>query len=76
MINATTETKGQERLTVGMDLGDKYSQVCVLDDKPEIVEEARVRTTPEALRRKFEAMEACLIAFEAGTHSPWVTRLG
>lgn len=75
MINVSTATEGQERLTVGIDLGDKYSQVCVLDDKPEIVEEARIRTTPEVLRRKFEAMQPCLVAFEAGTHSPWVSRL-
>jgi transposase len=62
-------------LTVGLDLGDKYSQVCVIEDTAEVLEEARIRTTADALRRKFEAMEPCLIAFEAGTHSPWVSRL-
>jgi transposase len=67
--------ESQERLTVGIDLGDKYSQVCVLDDAAEVVEEARIRTTPEVLRRKFEAMEPSLVALEAGTHSPWVSRL-
>jgi transposase len=75
MKNVSTVDKGQERLTVGIDLGDKYSQVCVLDDAAEVLEEARVRTTPEALRRKFEAMEPSLVALEAGTHSPWVSRL-
>ena len=60
---------------MGIDLGDKYSQVCVLGDAAEVLEESRVRTTVDALRRKFEAMEPCLVAFEAGTHSPWVSRL-
>jgi transposase len=62
-------------VTVGIDLGDKYSQLCVLDVEAEVLEEARIRTTPEAMRRKFEAMEPCLVALEAGTHSPWVSRL-
>lgn len=75
MINVSTTTKGQERLTVGIDLGDKYSQVCILNGTPEIIEEGRIRTTPETLRRKFEVMEPCLVACEAGTHSPWVSRL-
>ena len=75
MTNVSTGVKSQERLTVGIDLGDKYSQICVLDDAAEVLEEARIRTTPEVLRRKFEAMEPSLVAFEAGTHSPWVSRL-
>lgn len=73
--NVITGAKQGEGLTVGIDLGDRYSQVCVLDAAAEVVEEARIRTTPEALRRKLEAMEACRIAMEAGTHSPWVSRL-
>jgi transposase len=75
MKNVSTVDKGKERLTVGVDLGDRYSQVCVLDDAAEVLEEARIRTTPETLRHKFEAMEPSLVALEAGTHSPWVSRL-
>lgn len=59
---------------MGIDLGDRYSELCVLDDAAEVVEEARIRTTPEAFRRRFESQEACLVALEAGTHSPWVSR--
>ena len=42
------------RVTAGLDLGDKYSYLCLLDtDGGEVIEEGRVRTTPEALRRHF-----------------------
>jgi hypothetical protein len=38
----------QTKTTVGLDLGDKYSYLCVLDtDSGELVEEGRLRTTPE-----------------------------
>ena len=32
-------------VTVGLDVGDKHSQVCVLDAKGEVIEESRIRTT-------------------------------
>lgn len=38
-----------ERLTIGLDLGDKSSAYCVLDGSGEVVSEHRVRTTPKAL---------------------------
>ena len=42
----------------------------------EVIEEGRLRTTPEALRRRFSSEQQPLrIAIEAGTHSPWVSRL-
>jgi transposase len=66
-------------VTAGLDLGDKYSYLCLLDtDGGKMIEEGRVRTTPQALRRRFASHERPLrIALEAGTHyySPWVSRL-
>jgi transposase len=64
-------------VTAGLDLGDKYSYLCLLDtDGGKMIEEGRVRTTPQALRRRFASHERPLrIAIEAGTHSPWVSRL-
>ena len=35
-------------LTIGIDLGDRFSHFCVLDGAGEILEEGRVRTTPDA----------------------------
>lgn len=63
-------------LVAGIDLGDKYSQVCVFDRRTcEVVEESRVRTTREALRRRFLGGGTMRIAMETGLHSPWVSRL-
>lgn len=62
-------------LTIGMDLGDRYSYLHVLDEEGECVEEGRVRTTPEALEQRFTAFSRSRVVMEAGTHSPWVSRL-
>ena len=42
-----------------------------------MIEEGRLRTTPEALRQRFasEQQPPMRIAIEAGTHLPWVGRV-
>jgi transposase len=69
--------KEQPNVTAGLDLGDKYSYLCLIDtDTGEVIEEGRLRTTPEALRRRFSSEQQPLrVAIEAGTHSPWVSRV-
>jgi transposase len=64
-------------MTVGIDLGDKYSFLCLVDtESGEVIEEGRLRTTPEALRRRLASEQQPMrIAIEAGTHSPWVSRV-
>jgi transposase len=69
-------SKDRPQTTAGLDLGDRYSYLCLLDtDGGEVIEEGRVRTTPEALRRRFASQPPMRIAIETGTHSPRVTRL-
>jgi transposase len=65
----------QGSITIGMDLGDKTSCYCVLDEGGEVVREERVATTKKAMGQVFGSMERCRIALEVGTHSPWVSRL-
>jgi transposase len=66
----------QPRMTAGVDLGDKYSYLCLIDQhSAEVMEEGRLRTTPEALRRRFASERPMRVAIETGTHSPWVSRL-
>jgi transposase len=62
-------------VTIGIDLGDKYSRVCMLDEAGEVTEESRLQTTKAAIGRRFSGMERARIAFEVGTHSPWMQRL-
>ena len=73
--HSKTEDEGAGKLTVGIDLGDKLSRVCVLDRDGAIIEESSVRTTDGALRQRFAAMPPTRVAIEAGAHSPWVSRL-
>ena len=70
-------SKGRPRTIAGLDIGDKYSfLLCLIDTQSgEVIEEGRLRTTPEAFRRRFASEQPMRIAIEAGTHSPWVSRL-
>jgi transposase len=69
-------SKERPKMTAGLDIGDKYSYLCLLDtDSGEVIEEGRLRTTPEALRRRFASERPLRIAIETGTYSPWVSRL-
>jgi transposase len=59
-----------------LDLGDKYSYLCLIDTlSGEVIEEGRLRTSPETFRRRFASEQPMRIAVETGTHSPWVSRL-
>jgi transposase len=63
-------------MTAGLDLGDRYSYLCLIDTvSGEVIEEGKLRTTPEALRRRFASERPMRVAIEAGTHSPWISRL-
>jgi transposase len=65
---------GRERITVGLDLGDRNSAYCVLSEAGEILLESTLPTTKAGLGQVFEGMPQCRIALEVGTHSPWVSR--
>lgn len=69
------EWRQEEGLVIGVDLGDKESQVCVLGAEQEIRHEDRVRTTTPAMESWFKSLKPSLVVLEAGTHSPWVSRL-
>jgi transposase len=65
----------RQQLTIGLDLGDRNSWYCMLDETGQIKLEQRVRTTTKALQEVFGAMPRSRVALETGTHSPWVSRL-
>src|ERR1039457_6732694 len=64
-----------QRLTIGLDLGDRSSWYCVLNEAGEVISEQKLGTTPKAMREVFTAMPRSRIALETGMHSPWVSRL-
>jgi transposase len=63
------------KMTMGIDLGDRYSYFYTLDAAGENTESGRVQTTRSALQKRFGSCESARVVIEAGTHSPWVSRL-
>ena len=66
---------GETRRYVGIDLGDKKSRVCILDERGEIVLQEWVETTPEAFFKRFRGEAKMDIAMEVGMHSRWASDL-
>src|ERR1035437_7981261 len=62
----------RDRLTVGVDLGDRWSQYCILGLEGETLAEGQLRTTQEDVGEFFQAMTAARVVMEVGTHSAWV----
>ena len=64
----------QPALTIGLDLGDRTSCYCILDELGNVVLERSVPTTSNGMRQAFGRIPRSRIALETGTHSPWVSR--
>jgi len=65
----------RQNLTIGLDLGDRSSYYCVLDDSGGLLRQQRIATTAKGLQAAFGALPRSRIALETGVHSPWVSRL-
>ena len=78
--SSTAAVKGSrnisgQKLTIGLDLGDRNSWYCVLDEAGQIQLEQRVRSNAKALQEVFGGMPRSRVGLETGTHSPWISRL-
>ena len=62
-------------VTIGLDVSDRFTHGCVLDASGACLEEFRVRTTAEGLTQKLTGIPPARVVLEAGTHSPWMSRL-
>lgn len=62
-----------ERVTIGLDVGDKWSEACGVDASGRTMLRHRVRTTRAGLD-ELQAYAGASVVLEAGTHSPWVSR--
>jgi transposase len=61
-------------MTIGVDLGDKTHEVCVLDGEGEVLVRRQVVNTKESVDRFFKGYAGSLVVIETGTHSAWVSR--
>lgn len=70
----TQATRSVPVFTIGIDLGDKKSHFCVLDQEGNKVREGEVPTKAPALRQLCSQFPGARVAFETSTHSAWVER--
>lgn len=67
------------RWTVGLDVGDKWSHVAIVDRVGDLVEKSRVPTNETKLREYFERLltskKTARVILEAGPHSHWISRM-
>ncbi len=76
---STVAKRGNEifkepKLTIGLDLGDRTSHYCILDEAGKVILEHRLPTTPKGIQQVFSRIPRSRIALETGSHSPWVSR--
>lgn len=62
-------------VTIGIDLGDRFSQAYAVDAAGQCVEARAVATTAAALTAFLAERPPCRVVLEVGTHSPWISRL-
>jgi hypothetical protein len=67
---AQSRNISQQSLTIGLDLVDRNSWYCVVDETGQIQLEQRVRTNAKALQEVFAAMPRSRIALESGRIRP------
>src|SRR5690606_19800498 len=62
------------KISVGLDLGDRVSEVCEVDWRGREVGRGRVVTTRGGAGENFRGRERSRVVREAGTRSAWVSR--
>ena len=58
---------------IGIDLGDKWSHYCSIDEKGDVAAEGRLKMTRQAFSDLFDEISPTRIAIEAGSQSMWVS---
>lgn len=69
-------SKAQKQMaseTIGIDLGDKMSRYCIVNQDGEIVEEGSFRNQVRSIEKHFSG-DPRRIALEAGAQSAWISR--
>lgn len=65
----------KNHIIIGMDLGDKNHIAVVLDADGNEIECTNLVNTKVSVNRFFQKYSEATVALEAGTHSPWISRL-
>jgi transposase len=59
--------------TIGIDLGEKVSRYCIVNQDGDVMEEGSFRNQASSIERHFSG-EPRRIALEAGAQSAWISR--
>ena len=70
-----TKKAAVEKLTIGLDLGDRRHHACVLDAGGEVIAQEVIVNTREVVTAFCARYPGATIVMETGTHSPWISRL-
>ena len=62
---------GDAGRTIGLDLGDKWSEYVALDAEGRRVGAGRVRSTADGFAKLSALHDGAFVVMETGTHSPW-----
>src|SRR6516162_7783473 len=68
------EQDERDKITIGLDLGDRGHRFCALDKEGQVLEEGTLGNTRECLSKLSCRYGGALIVMEAGCHSPWISR--
>jgi transposase len=64
-----------DRLTVGVDLGDRWSHYCILGLQGETLSEGQLQTKQAEVAEFFQSVTPARVVIEVGTHSAWVQEI-
>lgn len=73
--SVSSKTMGNGVAAVGLDLSDRTARFHAIDDEGKTIATGSVTLLAPELQRWAEGIAPTVIAIEAGTHSPWISRL-
>jgi len=62
-------------VTIGMDIGDKKHQINIIDRIGKTIKACKINNTANAIEKFYSKYPDAVVAIEASTHSPWISRL-
>ncbi len=60
--------------TIGIDLGDRESSYCILDQDGKVIDEGVVLNDRHAMKQMFPGMDPARVVIEASCQSQWISR--
>lgn len=69
------KTMNEGVAAIGIDLSDRTGRFCAIDDEGKKIAEGTIALRTPELEKWARSIPPTVMAIEAGTHSPWISRL-